>query len=560
MAKIGNLWVKLGLKSDDFSKGLNQAASKTKSFANEAGKMVGGLVAKFASVTAAITAVTKFLKDCVELTQKWGDAWAITMDGVKAAYGTFVRQLSSGDGWDNLFSNMAEAYQKGKEIASVLDEIFERKVSYSYAEAEANKYISEQQLIMRDASHTDQERMKAAQNIIDKEKELGQIKKQVWTDEAKAYRDQFQLATGLNDEQTDYLLKNYNLNREVINQSKEYYAERTKLQKQLSAAEKALSSADPNAYKNYERIQDSLTKLEETTSDSIKTIAEWAADYDKSNDELVNNMSQAEIAVINIDTEVNKASMRATAMLGSLTEATNRQAASVKELAQDYSLLAEAMAGIAYRDWADNQSDEMLNPLSSVTPLSGMAETGSISGLAGEYEYLAEKEALAAEKSEDLKRKMQDLAEFNETFNNAIIFGFSDAIQQLTDQLMGLEEINPGAIVQTLLQPLLDLARRTGEILVLQGTGIEAFKESLLSLQGGAAIAAGLALIGISAAASSALRGLAGGYSSSSTTSTGTSMAAATTSRAELTVYVKGTIKGSDILISGQNTQSEWNK
>ena len=65
------------------------------------------------------------------------------MAGIKGAYATFVRQISSGEGWNNLFSNMREAYRVSKEVAAALDEIFERKTSFSYQEADTERQLEE---------------------------------------------------------------------------------------------------------------------------------------------------------------------------------------------------------------------------------------------------------------------------------------------------------------------------------------------------------------------------------------------------------------------------------
>ena len=54
MGFLSKLWVNIGLKDDDFSRGLNRAASKTKSFGAQAGSAIGGLIAKFTSLTAAV--------------------------------------------------------------------------------------------------------------------------------------------------------------------------------------------------------------------------------------------------------------------------------------------------------------------------------------------------------------------------------------------------------------------------------------------------------------------------------------------------------------------------
>jgi hypothetical protein len=161
---------------------------------------------------------------------------------------------------------------------------------------------------------------------------------------------------------------------------------------------------------------------------------------------------------------------------------------------------------------------------------------------------------------EDLQR-MQDLLVM---FRDAAIQGFSDAVQELADQFAGLEEINPGKVVQALLTPLADMAIKEGEILIAQGIGVEACKKALESLNGYAAIAAGATLIAIGAAATAGLAALArSGGSATATTSyssAGTSSAQTQTIQTEMTVYVTGRLSGSDILLSGQKTQNNWNR
>ena len=154
-----------------------------------------------------------------------------------------------------------------------------------------------------------------------------------------------------------------------------------------------------------------------------------------------------------------------------------------------------------------------------------------------------------------------DLSEFRD----AAISGFSDAVQELADQFAGLEEINPGKVVQALLTPLADMAIKEGEILIAQGIGVEACKKALEELNGPVAIAAGAALVAIGAAAKSGLAALAKSGAGSTATTTysgaGASSAAQTqTIQTEMTVYVTGRLSGSDILLSGKKTQSNWNR
>ena len=93
--KIGDLWVKLGLKKDEFDKGIKGAGNGLGGFLSKATAM-GTAFSKIWDV--AIEAIKQFVTSAINMTQKWGDAWNQTMAGIKGAYSSFVRQISSGDG------------------------------------------------------------------------------------------------------------------------------------------------------------------------------------------------------------------------------------------------------------------------------------------------------------------------------------------------------------------------------------------------------------------------------------------------------------------------------
>ena len=530
--KLGDIWIKLGLKKDEFSKGMKQADGEVSSFSGKMRSFANVAKAAWAAVGAA---VVKFANDAIKMTQKWGDMWNQTMAGVKSAYSTFVRQLSSGEGWNNLFTNMAEAYRMGKEIAAVLDEIFERKVSYGYQEAETKKQIAALQLIMRDSSKTDKERKEAAQQIIALEEQLGQTKKDIASQEASAKRDQFKLATRMNDEEIDFLVRQYNQNRDVIKQAREYLRVKQELSK-VGGQGFFTGSVSPLPSVNVgNRPEDAqLRKLEESTPQYIKDVAELTRKYDKANDELVKGMADAEVAVINVDTEVMHAQTRATALLGTL----QRVGAQTKEGATDWEKIFKSI---------EKSMDVKLKKADFDFDMP-------------DFEIDDEDFQMNLQKLMD---DMQRAADFAMQVKETIAGGVSDAIQELADQFAGLEQINPGRVLQALLTPLADMAVREGEILIAQGIGIEACKEALEKLNGWAAIAAGTALVAIGAAAKSGLQALAGaGARSTATTSYGGTSAGSQvqTIQTEMTVYVEGRISGSDILISGKKTQSNWNR
>lgn len=545
--------MKLGLKKDDFSKGMKEAGNESKAFADKM-KAVGTAVkATWAAVGAA---VVKFATDAVKMTQKWGDMWGRTIEGMRAAYGAFVRQISSGEGWSGLFSNMREAARLAREAAAAIDELGERKVSFSYESAETEKEIARQTLIMRDPSKSNAERQAAAQKIIDLEKQLGEKKKSIATQEAEAMRKQFQAQTRMNDAEIDFLVRRYNENRQSIQQSREYLAERARLQKELEAAagsygSGAMSSAAYESInKRRQEAAQALADLERNTSQYIKDVAAITLKYDKGNDELVQGMAQAEVAVIKVDTEVMHAQARATALLGTLKNAVGGSYGGGEYEAPNLPEIraAESIENELSRQMAELDKDLESMPAIKFAPLEIVPP--DLSGFEDFYK--------------DFKEKQERVEAVVKDLRQAITEGFAESMQALSDQFTGLEDINPGKVVQSLLSPLADMAIKEGEILIAEGVGLEACKKALESLNGYAAIAAGTALVAIGAAAKSGLKALAGGgagYASASYAGGGSSAANnVQTVQTEITVYVTGRLSGSDILLSGKKTQSSWNR
>jgi len=599
MGKIGDLWVRLGLKKDDFKAGMDDAKKDVSGFGSAMGRMAGLAKAAWAAVAAA---VVKFATDAVKLTQRWGDQWNVTMSGVRGAYQSFVRDLSNGAGWGELFQNMRDAYRSAKEIAAALDEVFERKTSFSYEEAATNKQIAELKNIMSDTSKSDAEREQAAKKIIELETHLGAVKSNIAKQEGDAMRQRFMLASGLDDKQTDFMVKNYNQNREVIKQAREYNAEQAKLQGQLQAALNTQAQArDPfsgrAAGQRVAEVQAQIAALEKQTSDSVKAVAEMTKGYDRANDELVQGMAQAEVAAINAETEAIDASRRAQATLGrlgakengmgagtgagtgaedeSLQQARAIQArldqaaksevqimrekyeeekALLEKHGMDTERLTQEYLAALIADAVEPGLDDISDAVDNFEPVEiDPLEIGDTTGV---EEWIAELERLT-EIAEDRAKR----------FKEAVVSGFSDGVQELTDQLFGLSEVNGGAIFAALLGPLADMAIKEGELVMMQGIAIEAIKSALDSLNGPAAIAAGAALIAVGAAVKSGLSSLAntGGRTAGSTATSGayaggSSAAQVQEISSELTVYVKGEISGDAIVLSGERTINEWSR
>lgn len=173
------------------------------------------------------------------------------------------------------------------------------------------------------------------------------------------------------------------------------------------------------------------------------------------------------------------------------------------------------------------------------------------------------------EKAREGLERMDNTAEnlartFTEELVTAIEDGLVGAFESLANVLGGVTEGGMGQVVKALIEPLADMAIRAGTLIMMSGTAIEALKDSLIGFFGGSAIFAGGALVAVGLAAKAGLAAI-GNKGSGATGVTrygadGGSAYGAGTITKELTVNVVGTIHGSDIILSGDNTLKNWGR
>lgn len=154
--------------------------------------------------------------------------------------------------------------------------------------------------------------------------------------------------------------------------------------------------------------------------------------------------------------------------------------------------------------------------------------------------------------------------EIAENLIGAIEDGLVGAFDELANVIGGVTEGGMENVAKALLEPLADMAIKAGTLIMMSGEAIQALKESFINFFGGSAVVAGAALVAVGIAAKAGLAALgnrgAGASAVSSYSSSGTGYAVGGVSTAELVVRVEGEVKGSSIILSGQNTMKEWNK
>ena len=329
---------KLKPGTDEFvaaSKKLKEVRARMKEIEGAAGqtqKMFGGFFKKIGwagLLTGALATFKKFVSDMIAETQLIGDKWKVEVAGWKSAYGTFIADLSSGKGWNEMVQRMKDAYANGKKVAAMLDEIFERNNSALLQESELNLEAEKQKKIYMDATKSAKERIAAAEEYDRIQKQIAENRKVVAQKELDAYKLQLQTRTELSDQELDLFIRDYNNNKDLIDQAKEYQKELAAKKQMVEALYNTMTSGEGRAYDAVKvRYDEAVASLNDFVAATDKSVVHWADMVDKynlGNDEMVKNYVQARQKVVDADTNYERATQRS-----------NKQAATIrKQLSQD---------------------------------------------------------------------------------------------------------------------------------------------------------------------------------------------------------------------------------
>lgn len=565
MSKIGDLWVRLGLKKEGFDRGLDEGGRKLSSFASK----MKGLKTLAVGIWAAIgAAALKAAADFALSSQKFGDEWNKTMSGMKAAWSTFLSALTSWD-WDKFTDRIRESFKAAKKAADVSDEETEVMNSIDRRKAAMQEELAQLRILSQNTNVSYKQRAQAAQDYLDKVKPLYDEEAKMRQKVATAETNKWLAQAGLRQTQK---------NRELVDQFIQNVAPQGDLMRQLT------QEYNKNVGKKYTLSRQDNSDLDEfyksigNDAEAMAAFASMASFYQSTNDkrtsELVTALNAADAANAAFDEETRRIQSSLNTALSNLDkgsgsgtketlvdpwlEYTDAISKAAQKAAQEAAEIQAAQNEINESFDEFNEKFRDKKGLDSFTDF--MDQSIINQDLAGSWKAFVEGITDAADEAAEQEQRLIDIAK---DFNANVAQGIADGCQYIMDSLMGLEEFNAGSLLKALLTPLADMAVREGEILVASGLGIEAIKKALESLNGLAAVTAGLSLIAVGTAAKSGLAALAkNGASSTTATTSGYSGGGSFQQdlKTEMTIYVTGKISGNDIELSGQRTINDWSR
>lgn len=497
MGKIGDLFVRLGLKSDDYKKGINEAKKETQGFGNTLGKMKAGAVAVWAAVG---TAVLKFTKDFIGATNRMSDAWEKTMAGIKAQYHTFLAELSNtnfginteGTGnkivnaikneikwWKNLIGKTQEAGAAAEDAAESFDQGFELSKSVQIQRKRVQQELNELDVMMRDRTLSPSERLAAADRYEALLKPIADAEVAIYGDMLDKAVTKWQAGTGLNRTKDEIL---------------EFF-------ENIGTNAQAMAAKFPDIYDIFQNKKG-----------------------DKQNIEVFDMFSQ----FLGADAQMSDVAKKLGRLRNLIKAETKAQLDAIAETVKTY-----------------GQEDLKLD-------LDIELEVDEID--------MSDADAVLNEFISNMQAKQQEIDYLNGMIEDSFIQSFSGAVQAIADAAMGVEGAGFEQVMAAVLQPIARTATQLGEMLIAEGIAIKAFQESLKSLNPYVALAAGAALIALGATLSAGIQSLAGGAGGATTAGAGSSSPSGgvETYEQDITIHVVGTISGSDIILAGNKTLNKW--
>lgn len=319
----------------------------------------------------------------------------------------------------------------------------------------------------------------------------------------------------------------------------------------LLAAAETDKAKQQSYFDEIERLTKKVTEMQMSSSEKAKAAAEAAkqaliAEAEATEGTILS--LEKKISLLQQDIDLTNDESKRAAMnqeLANLKYRLEVMQKTTQEL-RDYNALI-ARAGTALPSVTNNITGQ-------ITTTSGSAKATMDKANAERLQAQLDK---TKEVGKELKEQYTALDEMAVNFNQKITESISSGIQTLVEGLVATGKVDAGSVVRALVSPFGDMLIQLGEVAIGAGIGLEAIKDSLSSMQGFGAIAAGVAMVALGAAVKAGVANIGKNMGRSAGPSTGytggSTFAKSVTPTADLQVV--SVLKGEDIWLMNQKVQ-----
>lgn len=287
-----------------FADAITNSSKASEAFHGIMGALKGPLGAIIGIIGAGV-ATFKLFKASVNSTQTSSDSLAISMAELQGIWDRFAKSVASMD-FTGFIRGAAESAAAGRELAKVLDSVFERTNSVNLLKSALSVENAALEEAAKNTALSYEERLSAANKYIDNVKPLYEQEAET----AKRVRDAqlnnlFTLTNKREfaneqekkraEEEFAANIKNYNINEELIQQAIEYNNAvnyRAHIYDNVTASSQSMWD-----YLNKQAA--ALDKQIASTDDAVKAFAEFAKQYNLTSDAQVKAYVDAQVAYNN---------------------------------------------------------------------------------------------------------------------------------------------------------------------------------------------------------------------------------------------------------------------
>ena len=306
---------KAQLQVGHYERGLLSAVGVNGKFADavldssKASEMFHGVMGAIKSPLGAVVGVIgagvaafKLFKESIQSTQTTSDGLAFAMAELNGVWDRFAKSVASMD-FSGFIRGAAESARAGRELAMVLDEVFERTNSVTLLRSALSAENAALEEAAKNTALSYDERLAAANKYIDnviplyeQEVETAKRVRDAQLNNLFTLSNQRKFATDEEKKQAEEEfaanIQNYNLNERLIAQANEYIATEKK-------KENAIRMTGQQGGYIYISLVEDLQKQLDATDDSVKAFVEFAKQYNLTSDAQVKAYVDAQVAYNN---------------------------------------------------------------------------------------------------------------------------------------------------------------------------------------------------------------------------------------------------------------------
>lgn len=317
-------------------------------------------------ITVGVNALKSVFQQMTQQTMAWQDKWEMATTKMSAGWNQFIANI--GQGKDVIKASIDEAIAAAEEAKNLMDELFERDNSLRIQEKETQIEINKLQSIVRDTSRPEEERLAAIEQILVKENELADLKRDIAAQEERAAVKLLSTRTKLSREELRTTIDKYNEDRKWFLLGEEYndlLSQRQETQDAIARTNRLIArqggsggGLEETLQASKDRLAEVNRRIAEMATPQIEEYARFIRQYNLSNDELVNNYVNARLKMLQADEDLSNAEATMATRRGRLVNQMNtaNQQAADKAYSD-----AKSAAETAYRQELNDLKQSLLD-------------------------------------------------------------------------------------------------------------------------------------------------------------------------------------------------------